>query len=68
MMRIGLLLGILAATLDAANAQEGSGNPEAGWAYVREVCSPWHAVTASRVRGELSPSRRIFTPSPTHPE
>ena len=45
MMRIVLLLGILAATPHAANAQEASGNPEAGRAYAREVCSPCHAVT-----------------------
>ncbi|HKM70686.1 MAG TPA: hypothetical protein VKG22_04650 [Stellaceae bacterium] len=47
-MRIALLLGILAATADAANAQEPSGNPEAGRAYAHEVCSPCHALTAEQ--------------------
>jgi hypothetical protein len=39
-MRILALLGILAAVSSAANAQEAAGNPEAGRAYAREVCSP----------------------------
>jgi mono/diheme cytochrome c family protein len=48
MMRIVMLVGILAASAYAAHAQDASGNPEAGRAYAREVCSPCHAVTAAQ--------------------
>ena len=45
--RVGaiILAGALAATTFAAFAQDGSGNPAAGRAFAREVCSPCHAVT-----------------------
>jgi len=48
MMRIVTLVGILAASAYAANAQDVAGNPKVGRAYVREVCSPCHAVTAEQ--------------------
>jgi len=48
MMRIVMLVGILVASAYAANAQDASGNPEAGRVYAREVCSPCHAVTAEQ--------------------
>jgi cytochrome c2 len=48
MMRIVTLAGILAASAYTANAQQISGNPEAGRAYAREVCTPCHAVTAAQ--------------------
>jgi cytochrome c2 len=47
MMRL-VIFGIFAASIHAANAQDAPGNPEAGRAYAREVCSPCHAVTAER--------------------
>jgi mono/diheme cytochrome c family protein len=48
MTRIGVLAGILAASIHAANAQDAPGNLEAGRLYAREVCSPCHAVTAEQ--------------------
>ena len=54
MMRIVMLAGILAASAYAANAQDTSGNSEAGRVYARQVCSPCHAVTA-----EQAAQRRI---------
>jgi cytochrome c2 len=48
MMRIVMLAGILAASACTANAQEASGNSEAGRVYAGEVCSPCHAVTAEQ--------------------
>ena len=48
MVRVVILAGILAASIRAANAQDPLGNPEAGGVYVREVCSPCHAVTAEQ--------------------
>jgi mono/diheme cytochrome c family protein len=48
MMRIVMLASILAASTLAANAQEASGDSEAGRVYAREVCSPCHAVTAEQ--------------------
>jgi mono/diheme cytochrome c family protein len=40
--------GSFAASIHAADAQDASGNPEAGRAYAREVCSPCHAVAAEQ--------------------
>ena len=48
MMHTVTLVGIFAASAYAANAQDASGNPEAGRLYAREVCSPCHAVTAEQ--------------------
>ena len=48
MMHTVVLVGIFAASAYAANAQDASGNPEAGRVYAREVCSPCHAVTAEQ--------------------
>ena len=48
MMHTVVLVGIFAASAYAANAQDASGNPEAGRAYTRDVCSPCHAVTAEQ--------------------
>jgi cytochrome c2 len=48
MMPIIMLAGILAASAFVANAQEASGNSEAGRVYAREICSPCHAVTAEQ--------------------
>ena len=48
MMRIVMLASILAASTLPANAQEASGDSEAGRGYAREVCSPCHAVTAEQ--------------------
>jgi cytochrome c2 len=48
MMRIVMLAGVLAASTLAANAQEASGDSEAGRVYARDVCSPCHAVTAEQ--------------------
>jgi len=45
MMRPLMFGGILAASASAANAQDTSGNPEAGRVFARQVCSPCHAVT-----------------------
>ena len=55
MMRVGMLAGILAASIHAANAQDTFGNPEAGRVYATRVCSPYHAVTA-----EQASQRRII--------
>ena len=44
-MRPLMFAGILAASASAANAQDTSGNPEAGRVFARQVCSPCHAVT-----------------------
>ena len=57
-MRVVTLAGILAASAYTANAQEVSGNPEAGRAYAREVCSPCHAIAAEEA------SRRIIAVAP----
>jgi mono/diheme cytochrome c family protein len=48
MMRADIFASILAASGSAANAQDTSGNPEAGRVYARQVCSPCHAVTAEQ--------------------
>jgi mono/diheme cytochrome c family protein len=48
MMRAIILASILAASAFATNAQEASGDPEAGRVYARKVCSPCHAVTAEQ--------------------
>ena len=48
MIRIVMLASILVASTLAANAQEASGDSEAGRVYAREVCSPCHAVTAEQ--------------------
>jgi len=61
MIRIVTLAGILAASVYTANAQEISGNPEAGRAYAREVCSPCHALTAEQG------VQRIFAVAPDFP-
>ena len=47
-MRADIFASILAASGSAANAQDTSGNPEAGRVYARQVCSPCHAVTANQ--------------------
>ena len=47
MMRL-VIFGIFAASIQSANAQVASENPEAGRVYAREVCSPCHAVTAEQ--------------------
>jgi mono/diheme cytochrome c family protein len=44
MMRAVVFASIFAAA-SAANAQDTSGNPEAGRVFARQVCSPCHAVT-----------------------
>ena len=48
MICIVILVGILTASAYIANAQDASGNPEAGRLFAREVCSPYHAVTAEQ--------------------
>jgi mono/diheme cytochrome c family protein len=48
MMRALVLASILAASASAANAQDTSGNPEAGRVFARRVCSSCHAVTAEQ--------------------
>ena len=48
MVRIVMLVGILAASACAANAQNPPGDAEAGRTYARQVCSPCHAVTAEQ--------------------
>jgi cytochrome c2 len=48
MMHIVTLVGILAVSAYAENAQETPGNSEAGRVYTREVCSPCHAVDAEQ--------------------
>jgi len=48
MVCIVILVGILTAFAYTANAQDASGNPEAGRLYAREVCSPCHALTAEQ--------------------
>ena len=58
MVRIVMLVGILVASACAANAQDLSGNPEAGRVYAREVCSPCRAVTAEQA------SRRLIAIAP----
>jgi mono/diheme cytochrome c family protein len=58
MMRAVMFASILAASTSAANAQDTSGNPEAGRVYARRVCSPCHAVTAEQA------SRRTITIGP----
>ena len=45
MMRAVVFASILAVFASAANAQDTSGNPEAGRVFARQVCSPCHAVT-----------------------
>ena len=47
MMRL-VIFGIFAASIQSANAQVASENPEAGRVYAREVCSPCHAVSAEQ--------------------
>ena len=47
-MRAVMFAGILAVSASGANAQDTSGNPEAGRVYARQVCSPCHAVTANQ--------------------
>jgi hypothetical protein len=54
MMRIVILASVFAASAYAAKAQDTPGNGEAGRLYVRQVCSPCHAVTA-----EQTAQRRI---------
>ena len=58
MVRIVMLVGILVASACAANAQDPSGNSEAGRVYAREVCAPCHAVAAEQA------SQRIITVAP----
>ena len=53
-MRIAILASVFAASAYPANAQDAPGNSEAGRQYVRQVCSPCHAVTA-----EQTAQRRI---------
>jgi mono/diheme cytochrome c family protein len=53
-----MLVGILAASVCPANTQDPSGNSEAGRVFVREVCSPCHAVTAEQA------SQRMITVAP----
>ena len=48
MVCIVILVGILTAFAYTANAQDASGNPEAGRLFAREVCSACHAVTAEQ--------------------
>ena len=67
MVRIVMLIGILAASACAANAQDPSGNSEAGRVYAREVCSPCHAVTAeqaSRRRIVIAPDFQAIANTP----
>ena len=53
MMRIVVLASAFAASAYAANAEDTPGNPEAGRLYVRQVCSPCHAVTAEQTAQRL---------------
>ena len=46
-MRAVVFVGVLVAA-SAANAQDTSGNPEAGRLFAHQVCSPCHAVTAEQ--------------------
>ena len=48
MMRVVMLASVLAVSACAANGQDAAGNPEAGRVYTREVCSPFHAITAEQ--------------------
>ena len=48
----------VAASASPANAQDTSGNPEAGRVFARQVCSPCHAVTAEQA------SQRTITIGP----
>ena len=57
-MRIVMLVGILAASACAANAQDPSGSSEAGRVYAREVCAPCHAFNAEQA------SQRMITVAP----
>jgi len=69
MIRIVTLAGILAASVYTANVQEISGNPEAGRAYAREVCSPCHALTAEQgVQRIFAVAPDFSGRLPTHPE
>ena len=45
MMRTVMFASILATSASTANAQDTSGDPEAGRVFARQVCSPCHAVT-----------------------
>jgi cytochrome c2 len=48
MMRIVILASVFAASAYAADVQDTPGNSEAGRLYVRQMCSPCHAVTAEQ--------------------
>ena len=48
MMRTVMFASILATSASTANAQDTSGDPEAGRVFARQVCSPCHAVTAEQ--------------------
>ena len=58
MIRIVILVGILAASASAANAQDTLGNAQAGRVLTRQVCSPCHAVTAEQA------SKRVIAIGP----
>ena len=47
-MRTVMFASILATSASTANAQDTSGDPEAGRVFARQVCSPCHAVTAEQ--------------------
>jgi mono/diheme cytochrome c family protein len=66
-MRIVIIVSVFAASAYAANAQDAPGNSEAGRAYVGEVCSPCHAVTAeqaSRRRIVIAPDFQAIANTP----
>ena len=48
MMRTVMFASILATSASTANAQDTSGDPEAGRVFARQVCSPCYAVTAEQ--------------------
>jgi mono/diheme cytochrome c family protein len=62
-----MLAAVLAATPSTANAQEGSGDPEAGRLFAREVCAPCHVTTADQVsppRFAIAPDFRAIANTP----
>jgi cytochrome c2 len=57
-MRSLALAAALSAMAGAAIAQDGVGNPTAGRAFAREVCTPCHVVASD----QLSPRRFVIGP------
>ena len=66
-MRIVILVSVFAASAYPANAQDAPGNSEAGRQYVRQVCSPCHAVTAEQTAQRfivIAPDSQAIANSP----